>query len=123
MTPLPKQKFFFDFHFQRCIRVYSICAVKIRTPPSRIVRETANMYVFQGIYVCAHSMRNAIKSVLIHNGKRLKRQFFQSFDVLITEKHFSPFSSKRLDRSSGRFFYEELILIGVLFFFFEMLSE
>jgi hypothetical protein len=68
-------------------------------------------------------MRDTIKSVLIHNGERLKRQFFQSFDVLITEKHFSPFSSKSLAQSSGRFFYEELVLIEVLFFFFEMLSE
>ena len=44
--PFPEQKNFFfrffDFHFQRCIRVYSIRAVKIRSLPSRIVREKAN---------------------------------------------------------------------------------
>jgi carbonic anhydrase len=44
--PFPEQKKFFfrffDFYFQRCIKVYSIRAVKIRSLPSRIVREKAN---------------------------------------------------------------------------------
>jgi len=68
-------------------------------------------------------MRDAIKSVPIHNGKSLKRQFFQSFDFFSNRKTFSTFSSEKLDRSVGRFFFEQLVLIGVLFFFFEMLSE
>ncbi len=45
-SPFPEQKNFFfrffDFHFLRCIRIYSIRAVKIRSLPSRIVREKAN---------------------------------------------------------------------------------
>ncbi len=62
LLPLSQTIFFpfFDFHFQRCIRVYSIRAVKIRTLPSGIVREKAyfrrsvpqnKIHVFRGIYM------------------------------------------------------------------------
>ncbi len=98
---------FFDFHFQRCIRVYSIRAVKIRSPSSRIVREKL---IFEGVYPgkknffsrwkYAHSMRDTIKTKIIHNKESWKRKFFfniLSFSqnrFLSNRKRFSPFFSK-----------------------------
>ncbi len=107
LPPFPNKKFFFvffDFHFQRCIRLYSIRAVKIRSLPNRIVREKANFrrgvppkkQIFFSRYICAHSMRDTIKPKIIHNKKSWKKQIlsFSQNRFLSNRERFSPFFSK-----------------------------
>jgi hypothetical protein len=139
--PFPEQKKFFfrffDFYFQRCIKVHSIRAVKIRSLPSRIVREKANFrrgvpqkkkIFFQGKKY-AHSMRDTIKPKIIHNKNSWKKKFFfniLSFSqnrFLSNRKKFSPFFSKTAGPIGLKFFLVILQLIwGVYFFFFVDIS-
>jgi len=90
--PFPEKKIFFfrffDFHFQRCIRVYSIRAVKIRSLSSRIVREKSNCR--RGVHP-----KNFFFNILSFSQNRF----------LSNRKRFSPFFSKTAGPIRLKIFY------------------